>query len=119
MGDATYGDDGYCVVGCADIHKKYKHGNSHFCSARAIDMTGNLCDDVFDSALMTNDGEHSTGKKGAEDEFCHSHDAVVCLMKPFQRGVTALQGADKEGREESDDKHYNHIYSHEGKDYDT
>ena len=77
LGDRSCGDDGYGVVGGADVDEAGECSNAEFSTTLTMNVAGECLDDEADASVVADDFEHAASKDGDDNQFRHAHHTLV------------------------------------------
>ena len=84
FGDRAYGDDGYRVIGGAEVTKTDDGGDASFGSAASANSACEFVNDVSDASVETDHFQHSSSHESDDDEFSHIGNAFAHGVDPNQ-----------------------------------
>ena len=86
-----YGEDGYRVVGCAEIGENHQTCHAKLCAFAALDMFGKLLQDELDAIRPPYDLDETRSHQRDNYQFTHAHDACIHCLHPADEGETATK----------------------------
>lgn len=110
----AHGDEGYGIVGGAEVGKDDEQGDGELGTAPAADAAGEHADEPVDAAVVTDEGEHAAGKEGDDDELAHAHDAFAHGAHPTHEVEAATGHAYDAGQHDADEEHDEHVHACHG-----
>ena len=117
--NGTNGDDGNRVIRGADIDKARECGDAKFSSSCCFNVMRKCLDDEIDATIVSDDFEHATSKDGDDDEFRHTHDAIIHGCKPSKNVVCTDGNANDACEQDAYSKCEQHVYTTNGEDYNN
>ena len=118
FGNASNGEDGYCIVGGAHIHHADECRYRQFGATLALDVARHLANQEVDTAIGTNNLQQSASHHGDNDQFTHVHDTRSHTSKPSIQVVGAVDHADNTSQQDADNQDCHHVHAENGTDED-
>ena len=94
VGKRSHCDDGYRIVGCAEIGDAHQSRDAKFGSAFAVDVFGQFLDDIVHSAIKTDQFQHTACHQGDDDELTHPGDPCAHGAEPVEQADAPREQAD-------------------------
>ena len=94
VGKRSHCDDGYRIVGCAEIGDTHQSRDAKFGSAFAVDVFGQFLDDIVHSAIKTDQFQHTACHQGDDDELTHPGDPCAHGAEPVEQADAPREQAD-------------------------
>ena len=116
LGNASHGDNGNGIVGCAEIDKRDESCNSQFGTPLGGNVARESFNDIVDTSVVLDDFQQASSHHRNDNQFAHALDTIAHGAKPSEHIIRAIGYSDN-ARQDDAQRQYSHdVHTENGRD---